>query len=241
MKSTKLIQHYIGPHILKITLHDAASANALSLEAAHELKAIIRKLSQPQSPVKVLIFTGSGRFFCSGGNLKFYQSLKSKTGGLKVNREIAKVLSSLDRLPLYKIAWVNADCLGGGLELMSCFDHIAAVPHCLFGFWQSRQALSFAWGGGARLTRRIPLQIVKNSLLSSQVFSAFEAQKIGLIDRVFSRFEIEAQVLQLAEKISHSSADAQLGIRKLNAKNESVIFSKLWWSPAHRSVLFRQK
>ncbi len=232
-----LLEEHLSPHILKITLRDLKSANALSLEAARELKLIIRQLKSRESRIKVLIFTGDSRFFCSGGNLKFYQSLKTKSQGAKINREISVILASLHRLPIYKMAWVNGDCFGGGLELMSCFDYIAAVPHSLFGFWQSRQALSFGWGGGARLAERTGLQFVTNALIASQTFSAAEAQQIGLIDDVFSRHEIEFQILEHAQKMIRSSDRVQSEIRKLNLKNEAQIFNKLWWSKDHRSRL----
>jgi enoyl-CoA hydratase len=235
--SPLLVQQSLGPEILKLSLQDSKTANAFSIEVARELDKIIQQISSSRSKIRVLIFTGHLRFFCSGGNLKFYKTLKTRAQGLKVNNEITRVLEKLEGLGVYKIALVNGDCLGGGLELMSCFDHVIAVPHSLFGFWQSRQGLSFGWGGGARLANRCSMSIVQKALLSAQVFSAFEAQKFGLVDEVISRHAVDSYVLKHAQRILKISVETYQAIMSLDMKNEKKVFTKLWWTREHRTKL----
>ncbi len=238
--SQRLVLQPIGLEILKVSLQDPQTANSLSHEAAMELDALIQRLSLPNSKIRVLIFTGHQRFFCSGGNLKFYKSLKTKAQGLKINSDIARILKKLDRLQIYKIALVNGDSLGGGLELLSCFQHVVCAPHCLFGFWQSRQGLSFGWGGAARLARRSSMAEVQKALLAGRLLSSFEAQKLGWVDEIVSRHEMNGYVLRLAHKILKTSTEATKEIVKLDLKNESKIFARLWWSKEHRQKLFRK-
>ncbi len=223
----------ITDEIIQLTLNDTKSGNSFGIETARELEHLIKDLSASKSKIKVLIFTGVDRFFCSGGNLKFYRSLKSKAAGIKINREISAILKKFNSLKLVKIALVNGDCLGGGLELLSCFDIIYSRADAYFGFWQSKQGLSFGWGGGVRLASRISLSQARRSLLCSQNFSAYEAADMNLVDQVFSRFEIEAATLKLAHDLALNPRTTNSTIQRITSKNEESSFSNLWWSEEH--------
>lgn len=231
--SHKIICEKLSEEILKLTLTDSKTGNSFGIDAARELMILLKKLNAPKSKVKVLIFTGQDRFFCTGGNLKYYRTLKTKAAGLKINREISGVLKSLYSLKIAKIALVNGDCFGGGLELLSCFDLIYSRPESLFGFWQSKQALSFGWGGGARIAERLSPMQTRRALLGSHCFSAYEAARMGLVDQVLSRFEIECAVVAFANQIALNSKETISCLNTLTSKNEEVLFSKLWWSKEH--------
>ncbi len=223
--------------VLKLTFSDPGTGNAFGIEAAKELLSLTKKISSNHSKIRVLIFTGFDRFFCTGGNLKHYRSLKTKSAGIKVNREISKILKTFEAMKIVKIAQDNGDCYGGGLELLSCFDLVFSRNDVLFGFWQSKQALSFGWGGAARLAKRISLSQAQRLLLGSETLTAYDAANINLVDRVFSRFEFDHATLELAKRIALNSRPTNSSIQALNLKNESEVFSQLWWSQEHLSRL----
>ena len=233
----KLTEDHISDEVLKLTFKDPSTGNAFGIEAARELLSLIKEMSSRKSKIRVLIFTGFDRFFCTGGNLKHYRSLKTKSAGIKVNREISKILKTFEAMKIVKIAQVNGDCYGGGLELLSCFDLVFSRNDVLFGFWQSKQGVSFGWGGGARLAKRITLSQAKRLLLGSQTLSAYDAADINLVDRVFSRFEFENATLDFAKRIALNSRKTSSAIQALDLKNESEVFSQLWWSKEHLSRL----
>ncbi len=230
---TKIVAENLDERIIKITLSDPETGNALGIETAREFDSHIKKLSAPKSKKNLLLLTGTSRFFCTGGNLKNYRNLNSKASGIKLNREIASILKRFHELKMVKVAMLTGDCFGGGIELLSCCDFAFATPEVLFGFWQSKQALLCGWGGTSRLAERISLNQLKRSLLRSEVLSAYEAARLNLIDQVLSRTEIETYVLNFSKQISLHSRALNSSIQILNEKNESSQFGKLWWSEEH--------
>ncbi|RYZ65331.1 MAG: enoyl-CoA hydratase/isomerase family protein, partial [Proteobacteria bacterium] len=148
---------------LSIMFEDSATRNSFSVAAARELREILAA----NSSASALIFSARGRVFCSGGNLSDYASMSSAEEGMKVNNEIRSALSELSALPIPTICVVEGDCFGGGVEVVSCFDHVIAASHVVFALWQRKISLTYGWGGGSRLERRLGSSLLRNLSLST--------------------------------------------------------------------------
>lgn len=209
--------------------------NSFSESCANELEKIIHYVNKKK--ISNLVITNVGRIFCSGGNLKDYAKLRKRTEGIKINKYIAKVLNSLDKAPFYTVAIVQGDCFGGGIEWISSFDKVYATPNSMFGMWQSRIALSWGWGGGARLKLRLLKKNLKNLLLEGKTFSAYEALDLNLIDSIYPENLILKKTLDHLEK-RNALPKAPIGkIKKFNLKHEQKIFESLWMNVEHMEVL----
>jgi enoyl-CoA hydratase len=233
MSSSILISHF-GDGILWLDLNDRKSGNALSLALA---QAIEGQIDSHKNELRALVLSASGRVFCSGGNLSDYAQQTRAAQGLRSNQEITRILKKIEKLPFPTIALVTGDCFGGGVELISAFDHLISVPDAFFGLWQRRIGLSFGWGGGARLLKRITLGRLSALAMSTRTFTAQEALQNGLIDQIALR----SQMSRLAETwLSKQFALPQKPVAFLKiwiGRNELSIFRKLWWNPEHRAVL----
>jgi enoyl-CoA hydratase len=222
--------------ILHLTFSDPTSRNALSLRAARELRAILQT-----KDFSAVIFEARGRVFCSGGHLSDYASMTSADEGRSVNDEIRGVLASLSTLDRPTVAAVGGDVFGGGLELLSCFDSVISVPHAMFAFWQRKLGLSYGWGGGARLEKRIGPASLRRLSLSTQTFSAQEALALGLIDRVVQDSMLVSVALAEAIKMTKHPAEPVTVFKNFAALSEASDFNSLWWNPAHKSALAPRK
>lgn len=224
----------------ELIFSDPSSRNSLKLESARELS---KFLPQIEKSCDALIFRSEGRVFCSGGNLKDHLA-QGASGGKAANREIAAALSSLSTLKIPTIAMIEGDALGGGLELLSAFDVVMSAPHVLFGFWQRRLGLSFGWGGGARLARRLgsPARLATLAL-ESRALTATEARDAGLVDRINPtwslRSEVLAEALRLASlpRVSVAAMKALRAVPRAEALIEQRSFEKLWFGETHRQRL----
>lgn len=214
--------------LLRITHDSQLRSNAFTSEDADDLNEIL-KLKK----VRGLIWQSAHpTIFCSGGDLKTYAGL-SKAQGILLNRKIAKGLYSLASAPFPKVAYVNGDCWGGGLELLSCFDYRACASHALFGFWQRRNALTFGWGGFQRWNSKVSSDQIVQLSLSARIFSAREALRIGIIHQIIS--DIKAlSWLESAATLQRESGGATL---KLRPQTEQKLFEQLWFSEEHRASL----
>lgn len=202
-----------------------------------ESKTLSKVLKEHRKNLKGLVFTAKGRVFCSGGNLKLYKGLADRQAGIRVNQKIRHSLSELAQLPVPKLALVSGDCFGGGLELISAFDHVIAAPQVMFGFWQRRIGLSFGWGGGHRLGRRLGTGKLLSLAKNAQKLGAYEALQIGLVDEVCANSLLAIRGKNwLASQAALPSAPLRFFSQWKESK-EAEYFEKLWLNPDHKKAL----
>lgn len=202
-----------------------------------ESNALIEALRKHKSAKGILLFSSNRKVFCSGGDLRFFQKLKSKAQGLNAHRKIRKALASLASHPAFKVACVHKDCLGGGIELISCFDFVLASPAAQFGFWQRRMGLIFGWGGYQRLLLRIPEAKLKSHALQTQLISSYAAAELGIVDQIIPTQKLISEARKRLESQIHFSEESGAAIQALNPKNSTRFFEKLWGSKKHLEQL----
>lgn len=230
-----LLKTELKHSILHIHLDDPESRNAFSPLMAEEFKKAL-----DSHVFKALLVSSKGPVFCSGGNLRFYKSLKNKEEGIKYNLRIAEILDCLDGAPYPKACWVDGSCFGGGMELLSCFDWICASPSSLFGLWQRRLGLTFGWGGEARLQRRINPAKLREWLLEARTLSAFDLKADGLINRISSTENGHRDVHNHLQSILALGDESLSEIFKNKGRPDEA-FQNLWHSSTHLKVLSKIK
>jgi enoyl-CoA hydratase len=221
--------------ILHVTLDEPGRGNSFGLENAKALATVLKK----QDPMRIrgLIFTARGRLFCAGGNLADYARMRTAAQGRVTNREITKILKRLREWPAPTVCLVNGDCFGGGVELLSAFDKVFAVPEAMFGLWQRRVGLSFGWGGGSRLQERLGIFRTRQLALEAKTFSVYEARLFGLVDEICFHSQMEARAREwLAAQAKLPQAPVE-GVKNFTAGRERTIFERLWWNDEHRRIL----
>jgi enoyl-CoA hydratase/carnithine racemase len=163
--------------------------------------------------LRVAVLTGSGeRAFCVGSNLKtFIPRLQSGELDPRDNQE-AYMKGSLG--PVFKpvIAAVNGDCLGGGMELLTCTDVRLTVGTARFGQPECRWGLYPGGGGTVRLPRQIGYAHAMDILLTGRLITAREALAMGLVNRVVGQSELEPEALSVARLIA---ANGMLAVRRI--------------------------
>jgi enoyl-CoA hydratase/carnithine racemase len=221
--------------ILIAYFDNSVQSNCLSLTAARELKTLFKAIHKKK--LKGFILTSDYKIFCSGGNLSDYAKLKHSRQGLQINREITQILNELTELPVPTVCLVRGDCFGGGIEWISCFDKIFALPHSLFGMWQRKISLTWGWGGGHRLKMRVSKKDLQNILMSAENFSAYRALDMKMIDGIYEEDLILEKALSWLEAQKGLPHKPLPKIKSGNLKKEKKIFEELWMNDEHKTVL----
>ncbi len=134
--------------------------------------------------VRCVILTGTGeRAFCAGSDVKEFESLRGRVGEGKLLLEKA-VYRRLARLPVPTIAAMQADALGGGLELALCCDLRVVDETARLGLPEVRLGVMPGSGGTQRLPRLVGPAKAKELILMGDLIDAVEAARIGLVNRV---------------------------------------------------------
>ena len=193
-------------HIAKVTINRPEALNALNSSILQELNLVLAQIEEDKT-LRVVIFTGSGRSFVAGADIKEMQNLDSLQA-----REYAELgLSTFRRveeLSIPVIAAVNGFALGGGCELALACEIRYASEKAKFGQPEVGLGITPGFGGTQRLSRVVGLSQAKEMIYTGKVIGAEEALAIGLVNKVFTVETLEEETMKLAETIARQSKTA---------------------------------
>jgi crotonobetainyl-CoA hydratase len=112
------------------------------------------------------------------------------------------------------IAAVNGAVVGGGFEMSLACDVILAAEDAYFLLPELQRGFLPDVGGYQWLTRKLPINVAMEMILTGRRMEAAEAQRWGLVHRIVPRSELKAAALEMADRIA---LGAPLAIRALKA------------------------
>jgi len=197
--------------IATITLNRPERLNALTFEVYRELTDTFASLRDDKD-VRVVVITGSGRAFCSGGDVHdiigelFERNIE---GLLEFTRLTCALVRNMRALPKPIISSLNGTTAGAGACIALASDIRLASEDAKIAFLFVKVGLSGADMGAAFLLPRVVgLSKATELLYSGDFISATEAQRIGLYNRVVPADELAATTRELAERLARGPAFA---------------------------------
>ena len=157
--------------------------NALDAGMVEQLALRCREVER-HDDVRVVIITGAGKAFSAGGDIEAWSGEDAQSFGRFWVREGHDAFDRLARLRQPVIAVLNGHALGGGLELAACADLRIAERHVKIGQPESGLGIIPGWSGTQRAVRRFGSQLVRRMALFGEIFTAEEAERLGLVDVV---------------------------------------------------------
>jgi enoyl-CoA hydratase/carnithine racemase len=202
--------------IATVRLNDPGKLNALTFKTYEELERLSRE-SADDDKVKVLVLTGEGKGFCSGGSVHdiIARLVDMKGDSLyRFTRMTCDVVKNMRNLKKPIIAAVNGMAAGAGAMLALASDFRVASVHARFSFLFLRVGLSGADMGALHLLPRIVGQGRATELLFlGDAIDAQEAWRIGLAHRVVRHEDLMKEAYALAQRLKESPLYA-LGVTK---------------------------
>ena len=197
-----------------ITLNRPERLNAITFEVYHELTEFFAKL-RDEKDVRVVVITGAGRAFCSGGDVRdIIGELQGRDaeGLLEFTRLTCKLIHNMRTLPKPIIASLNGTTAGAGACIALASDIRLAAEEAKIAFIFVKVGLAGTdMGATYLLPRVVGLSKATELLMTGDFISANEAERIGLYNQVVPRDQLESVTRQLAEKLASGPA---LGIAK---------------------------
>jgi enoyl-CoA hydratase/carnithine racemase len=215
----------IARGIAAITLNRPERLNALTFEVYNELASTFRSL-EASLDTRVVVITGSGRGFCSGGDVEdiIAQLLKEKPHGLlEFTRITGALILSIRELRRPVIAAVNGVAVGAGAVIAAACDMRIAAESARFGFVFPKVGLSGADMGASFLLPRIVGHGRAAELLYfGDLIDAAEALRIGLVNRVVPDGEALPLAMEWALRLARGPAFAH-GMTKQMLETEHAM------------------
>lgn len=176
--------------------------NLVTVDLIRELDDALATIEADEE-VRSVVVTGTGaRAFCAGSDVKEFESLRGRVGEGKLLLEKA-VYRRLARLAIPTIAAIQADALGGGLELALCCDLRVADEGAKLGLPEVRLGVMPGSGGTQRLPRIVGPAKAKEMILMGELLDATEALEIGLVNRVAP----QGKAVEIARAMAETIAD----------------------------------
>jgi enoyl-CoA hydratase len=203
-----------------LTLNHPDNLNAWSWEATRQLAKRAAEI-RFNDDIRVVVLRGEGRAFCAGINVgdpgdrvtgrspaehvrNFYEAL----------RWVHECFHDFANLPQPIIAAVQGYCLGFGFELALMADIRVAADDAIFALPEATIGVSIDAGGDMRIARDAGAGWAKYLALSGRRIDAATAERIGLLQSVVTRDELDATALQLAREIRDNAPLAVQSIKR---------------------------
>jgi enoyl-CoA hydratase len=202
-------------HVVLITLDRPEAKNACDLEHFHQLVQAWRRFDADEA-AWVAIFTGVGRSFMSGADLKTYvpeitalaKQLQDGTAASVNGYSLSDGTEAVLRgSKIYKpiIAAVNGPCVAGGMEMLGGVDIRVASEHATFGVLEPARGLFAGGGTTVRLPRQVPFAHAMEFLLCADRVDAQRAYEMGLLNAVVPEDALLDTAFEYAARITKNA------------------------------------
>ncbi|MGI8786409.1 MAG: enoyl-CoA hydratase/isomerase family protein [Pyrinomonadaceae bacterium] len=210
--------------IYTITLNRPEKRNALNDALINDLKTALRETDKDET-LRAIVFKGAGKDFCSGADLSALRKISE--GGVLENHDDAdnlrELFSLIRQIKIPVIAAVHGRALAGGCGLATACDLVLATESARFGYPEVK--IGFVPAMVMAILRR-NLSEKKSFELITQgfEFSAAEAEKMNLINRVFDDATFTEDVKNYVSVYENVSRSAVVLSKKLLYQIDGMTF-----------------
>ena len=191
--------------VATVTLNRPDKLNALTFDAYADLRDLLLELPH-RGDTRVLVLRGSGRGFCSGGDVDeiIGETLRMEPDDLLAfTRMTGEVVRAMRECPIPVIAGLHGVAAGAGSVLALASDFRVVARSARFAFLFTKVGLSGADMGAAYLLPRIVgLGHATRILMLGDTVDAEEAERVGLVSELVDDHELDAAVTRLAARLA---------------------------------------
>jgi len=186
--------------VATLTVNRPDKLNALNSATLAEMEQVFEHC-RTSAEVRALVLTGSGeKAFVAGADIKELSTMTPLTAKDLAYRG-QRILARLEDLGKPSIAMINGFALGGGLELALACTLRTAANTARVGLPEVSLGIIPGYGGTQRLSRVAGPGVAREWILTGEPFSAEEAWRVGVVNRVFPAAELRAGTMKLVETI----------------------------------------
>ena len=211
--SDNSIEEKIENNTAWITLNRPDVFNSFNREMSLSLQAHL-DACETNDAVRAIVITGNGRAFCAGQDLKEVTTPELNPGFKKILEEhYNPIISRIRTIEKPVIAAVNGVAAGAGANIALACDVVVASEHGSFIQAFSKIGLIPDSAGTFFLPRLIGFQKASALMMLGDKVSATEAEKLGMVYKVFTSEEFSEATKKIAETLAQMPTKA-LGMTK---------------------------
>lgn len=201
--------------IVTITLNRPERLNAFIGHMRRDLAEALEHAGSDRS-VRVVVITGAGRAFCSGGDITFMAELMKRRDAEEFTRILGagrRVILAIRQMTKPVIAAINGPASGAGCNLAFACDLRIAANTATFSQSFAKVGLHPDWGGTYFLPRLVTPNKACELFFLGESIDAAEAERLGIVNQVVAPEELAAATQQLAERLRAAPPIALAGAK----------------------------
>ena len=196
-----------GP-VFHVRLNRPDVRNAFDEEVIASLTAAAREAGSNRE-IRAMVLSGAGKVFCAGADLAWMTKAIAYTR--EENRrdaeDLARMLETLDTLPVPLIGRVHGAALGGGAGLVAVCDIAIAADDATFGFTEAKLGIIPAVISPYVL-QKIGPSAARELFLTASRFGAKRARRMGLIHKIVPESDLDSAVDECVQEVLSSAPGA---------------------------------
>jgi enoyl-CoA hydratase/carnithine racemase len=179
--------------------------NALDDAMWLDIPTVIRRLDEdPQ--VRVIVLRGAGeQAFVSGADISQFTQLRMGEAALAYDASNTAAFAALSSAHKPVISMIHGFCIGGGVAISVCADLRYAADDAVFAVPAARLGLGYPLVGVEALIQLLGVARAKELFFTARRFDASEALRMGLLNEVFPKAELEKRVRAIALMIADNA------------------------------------
>jgi enoyl-CoA hydratase/carnithine racemase len=211
-----------------VTLDRPDKLNALTFDTYADLRDLLAELPH-RGDVRVLVLRGSGRAFCSGGDVHEIIGATLAMGQdelLAFTRMTGEVIRGMRECPIPIVAGLQGMAAGAGAVIALAADFRVATHAARFAFLFTKVGLSGGDMGSAYLLPRlVGLGRATQLLMLGDTIDAAHAERIGLISELVAEDELDQAVDRLARRLATGPSHAYAQTKALLTREQDMSLS----------------
>ena len=229
--SFETVIYELNGSVATIQMNRPDALNALSLQLGKDLKSAVEKAIADEA--RAVVLTGSGRAFCSGGDLREMKAMGDSEGNIEAFldsplKALHDVIQLIRETPIPFIAAVNGVCAGAGTNFALACDLVLAADDASFNEAFVRVGLSPDCGGTFFLPRAVGEKIATELFMTGGTLDAKRAADIGMINRVVPASDLPEEAMKLAQQLAKGPTGSYGRIKRMmNATFSNDLRSQL--------------
>lgn len=206
-----------------VTLNRPEALNALSRQLMDDMTHAMKALDADEE-IGCIVMTGSEKAFAAGADIK--EMADQTFADVLLKDFITSNWEEPTRVRKPIIAAVNGYALGGGCEVAMMCDMIFAGENAKFGQPEIKLGVIPGAGGSQRLARAVGKSKAMDMILTGRNMDAVEAERSGLVSRIFPTEDLLEESIKVAKSIANLSRLSVLLAKEAVDRSQEVSLSE---------------